>query len=96
MVDKVDTNIIDKSNVPTLRSLLRKLGRVKFASTPTEKLNKTPNWLTQATPFTAKKARTLGTSPTDADMASPQPRKDATQALDADTGSLFGADSPTS
>ena len=65
MVDKVDTNIIDKSNVPTLRSLLRKLARVKCASTPTGKLNKAPDWLTQATPFTAKKARTLGVSPTD-------------------------------
>ena len=75
MVDKVDTNIIDKKNVPALRTLLRKLGRVKFASTPAGKLNKAPEWLTQATPFTAKKARTLGLSPTDASMGSPQQAK---------------------
>ena len=60
MVDKVDTNIIDKSNVPTLRNLLRKLARVKCASTPTGKLNKAPDWLTQATPFTAKKKKKNG------------------------------------
>ena len=68
MVDKVDTNIINKDNVPTLRSLLRKLCQVKFASTPTEKLNKTPDWLTHDSPLKAKKARTLGASPTDAGM----------------------------
>ena len=71
MVDKVNTHMIDKSNMPSIRSLFRKLARIAHASESHEKLNKTPEWLPDETPYTAKRARRLSASPTDEQMPSP-------------------------
>jgi len=71
MVDKVNTHMIDKSNMPSIRSLCRKLARIANASESHEKLNKTPEWLPDQTPYTAKRARRLSASPTDEQMPSP-------------------------
>ncbi len=67
----VDTHIVDKDNIPMIRSLFRKLARMPFVSDCQGKLNKTPDWLPDKTPYTAKKARRIGYSPADADMPSP-------------------------
>ena len=71
MVDKVNTRMIDKSNLPSIRSLCRKLARIAHVSESDGKLNKTPEWLPDQTPYTAKKARRLSHSPTDEQMQSP-------------------------
>ena len=71
MVDKVNTRLIDKSNMPSIRSLFRKLARIAHVSESNGKLNSTPAWLPNQTPYTAKKARRLSESPIDAQMPSP-------------------------
>ena len=71
MVDKVNTRMIDSSNISTVRSLFRKLARIPHASESHGKLNKTPEWLPDQTPYAAKKARRLSASPTDGSMPSP-------------------------
>jgi hypothetical protein len=68
MVDKV--NIINQpDSIPTLRSLLRKLARIPIQDTGMP--NCTPEWQNDKTPYTAKKARRLGNTPTDDAMQSP-------------------------
>ena len=71
MVDKVNTHIVCKDNMATMRSLLRKLARISSTPEAREKPNKTPEWPAGETPYTAKKARRLSQSPTDQDMPSP-------------------------
>ena len=74
MVDKVNTHMITKDNVPTMCSLLRKLARISIASQsqdPAQQVQKRPNWDPNKTPYAAKKARRLCQSPTDKDMPSP-------------------------
>ena len=71
MVDKVNTRMVDSSNISTVRSLFRKLARIPHASESHGKLNKTPDWLPDQTPYKAKKARRLSASPTDGSMPSP-------------------------
>ena len=71
MVDKVNTHMVDKDNMPMIRSLLGKLARISATSEGKEKL-KTPEWLPDKTPYTAKKARRLSDFPTDQDMPSPR------------------------
>ena len=71
MVDKVNTHMIDSSNISSVRSLFRKLARISQASESHGKLNKTPEWLPDQTPYAAKKARRLSASPTDDQMPSP-------------------------
>ena len=71
MVDKVNTHIVCKDNMATMRSLLRKLARISSTPETREKPNKTPEWPAGETPYTAKKARRLSQSPTDQDMPSP-------------------------
>ena len=71
MVDKVNTRLIDKSNMPSIRSLFRKLARIAHASESNGKLNSPPAWLPNQTPYTAKKARRLSASPTDDQLLSP-------------------------
>ena len=71
MVDKVNTHMIDKSNISLVRSLFRKLARISQVSESHGKLDKTPEWLPNQTPYTAKKARRLSASPTDDLLASP-------------------------
>ena len=71
MVDKVNTHMVDKDNIPTIRSLLRKLARISSTPEVEGKPNKSPEWLPDKTPYTAKKARRLSESPTDQDMPSP-------------------------
>ena len=71
MVDKVNTRMIDSCNISTVRSLFRKLARIPHASESHGKLNKTPEWLPDQTPYAAKKARRLSASPTDGSMPSP-------------------------
>ena len=70
MVDKVNTHMVDKDNIPTIRSLFRNLARI--SSTPeVQGKHKSPEWQPDKTPYTAKKARRLSESPTDQDMPSP-------------------------
>ena len=69
MIDKV--SLITPETIPTLRSLLRKLARIPIASQCEGKPNSTPDWQNDKTPYTAKKARRLGISPTDDAMLSP-------------------------
>ena len=71
MVDKVNTRMIDSTNISSVRSLFRKLARIAQVSESHGKLNKTPEWLPNQTPYTAKKARRLSASPTDGSMPSP-------------------------
>ena len=71
MVDKVNTHIVDKDSIPTIRSLLRKLARISSTPEVEGKPNTSPEWLPDKTPYTAKKARRLCESPTDQDMPSP-------------------------
>ena len=71
MVDKVNTRIVNKDNIPTIRSLLRKLARIPATPEVQGKANKSPEWLQDKTPYTAKKARRLSASPTDEDIPSP-------------------------
>ena len=82
MVDKVNTHMIDKSNMPSMRSLLRKLARIAHVSESHGKLNKTPEWLPNQTPYTAKKARRLSASPTDEQMPSPAKTSASASLLD--------------
>jgi len=91
MVDKVNTHLIDSSNISSVRSLFRKLARLAQASGSDEKLNKTPDWLPHQSPYTAKKARRLSASPTDAEMPSPVTRGLATMLDDAATENTAGA-----
>ena len=71
MVDKVCTHMVNKDNIPTIRSLLRKLARASCTRASRDKLNKAPAWLPDQTPYTAKKAKRLSQSPTEQDMHSP-------------------------
>ena len=71
MVDKVNTRLIDRGNISTVRDLFRKLARIPHESESHGKLNKTPEWLPDQTPYAAKKARRLSASPTDGSMPSP-------------------------
>ena len=71
MVDKVNTHMVSKENIPAIRALLRNLARISLASDGQGKLNKSPDWLPDQTPYTAKKARLLGRSPTDDAMMWP-------------------------
>lgn len=71
MVDKVNTHMIDSSTISSVRSLFRKLARIAQVSESREKLNKTPDWLPNQTPYTAKKTRRLSASPTDDQLPSP-------------------------
>ena len=71
MVDKVNTHMVSKENIPAIRALLRNLARISLASHGQGKLNKSPDWLPDQTPYTAKKARLLGRSPTDDAMTWP-------------------------
>ena len=71
MVDKVNTHTVDKNNIPTIRSLLRKLAKISSAPEGQGKPNKSPEWPPDRTPYTAKKARRLSESPTDQSMPSP-------------------------
>ena len=71
MVDKVNTHIVDKDSIPTIRSLLRKLARLSSTLGVEGKPNKSPEWLPDKTPYTAKKARRLSEAPTDQEMPSP-------------------------
>lgn len=78
MVDKVNRHMLDGSNISSVRSLFRKLARIAHVSESHGKLNKTPDWLPNQTPYTAKKARRLSASPTDDQLPSPvRPRLDA-------------------
>ena len=72
MVDKLNTHMIDKDNIETIRSLFRKLARIFTAPDVPGKYNKTPEWLPDQTPYRAKKTRRLCESPTDQDMPSPR------------------------
>ena len=71
MVDKVNTHMINSSNISSVRSLFRKLARIAPVSESDGKLNKTPEWLPDQTPYKAKKARRLSASPTDDQLLSP-------------------------
>ena len=71
MVDKVNTHMVDGSNMSSIRSMFRKLARIAHVSECHGKLNKTPEWLPDQTPYTAKKARRLSASPTDDQLPSP-------------------------
>ena len=71
MVDKVNTHMVSKDNMPTILSFLRKLARSSSTLEIQGKLNKSPEWLPDKTPYKAKKARHLSLSPTDGDMPSP-------------------------
>ena len=71
MVDKVNTHMVRKDNIPTIRSLLRKLARISSTLEVQGKANNSLDWLLDKTPYTAKKARRLSQSPTDLDMPSP-------------------------
>ena len=72
MVDKVNTRMMNSSNISTVRSLFRKLARIPHASESHGKLNKTPEWLPDQTPYAAKKTRRLSaSSPSDGSMPSP-------------------------
>ena len=76
MVDKVNTRMVDKDNIPTIRSLLRKLARISSTQGLQEKLGsdkctESLDWLSDKTPYKAKKTKRLGESPTDQDMPSP-------------------------
>ena len=71
MIDKVNTRIVCKDNVPTILSLLRKFARIYYTVEVQGKPNKSPEWLPDQTPYKAKKARCLSQSPTDQDMPSP-------------------------
>ena len=70
MVDKVNL-VTQPESIPMLRSLLRKLARIPTTSQCEGKPNSTPDWSNDKTPYTAKKARRLGVSPTDSEMPSP-------------------------
>ena len=70
MVDKVNAHMIDSTNISSVRSLFRKLARISQVSESHGKLNKTPEWLPNQTPYTAKKARRLPASPTDDQLQS--------------------------
>ena len=72
MVDKVNTHMVRKDHIPTIRSLLRKLARISSTPEVQGKPNNSPDWLPDKTPFTAKKTRRLSESPTDLDMPSPR------------------------
>ena len=52
MVDKVNTNMIDSSNMLSIHSLFRKLARITRVSENQGKLNATPEWLPDQTPHT--------------------------------------------
>jgi hypothetical protein len=71
MVDKVNTHMIDSGNISSVRSLFRKLTRIAQVSESHGKLNKTPEWLPDQTPYKAKKTRRLSASPTDDQLPSP-------------------------
>ena len=71
MVDKVNTHMIDSDNISSVRSLFRKLSRIAQVSESHGKLNKTPEWLPDQTPYKAKKTRRLSASPTDDQLPSP-------------------------
>ena len=71
MVDKVNTHMVRKDNVPTIRNLRRKLARISSTQGLQEKPNKSLDWLSDKTPYKAKKTKRLGESPTDQDMPSP-------------------------
>ena len=71
MVDKVNTHMIDSDNISSVRSLFRKLSRIAQVSESHGKLNKTPDWLPDQTPYKAKKTRRLSASPTDDQLPSP-------------------------
>ena len=70
MVDKVNTHIVNKDNIPAMLNLLRKLARCSSTLETQGKLNKSPEWLQDKSPYTAKKSRRLSQSPTDGDMPS--------------------------
>ena len=79
MVDKVNTHMVSKDNMPTILSFLRKLARSSSTLEIQEKLNKSPEWLPDKTPYKAKKARHLSLSPTDGDMPSPDRKPSPSQ-----------------
>ena len=72
IVDKVNTHMVREDNIPTIRSLLRKLARISSTPEVQGKANNSPDWLPDKTPYTAKKTRRLSQSPTDLDMPSPR------------------------
>ena len=71
MVDKVNTHMVDKDIIPTIRSLLRKLAIIYCTPEVQGKPNTSPEWIPGRTPYTAKQARRLCVYPTDQDMPSP-------------------------
>ena len=81
MVDKVNAHMIDSTNISSVRSLFRKLARISQVSESHGKLNKTPEWLPNQTPYTAKKARRLSASPTDDQLQSPVRRGEDASSL---------------
>ena len=74
--------MIDSENISSVRSLFRKLARIAPTSENREKLNKTPEWLPDQTPYAAKKAKRLSATPTDAEMPSPVRRRGDADSLD--------------
>ena len=71
MVDKVDRQA--EGDIPTIRALLHKLMQIFTVGPGKEKLNSTPDWSKDQTPYNAKKSKRLSMSPTDADLPSPLP-----------------------
>ena len=69
MVDKV--SIQQSEYIPMIRTLLRKLGTVATDSECKGKVNSTPDWRNDQTPFSAKKTRRLSDTPTDEDYPMP-------------------------
>ena len=70
MVDKVGDKL-ETNDVPKIRALLRKMTHSLTTPECQQKLNSTPDWKTDRTPYNAKKARRLSYTPTDAELPSP-------------------------
>jgi hypothetical protein len=67
MLDKVC--VIDKpDSIPSIRLLLQTLARLSSATVCKGKPNSTPEWRGDTTPYSTKKPRQLGLSPTDAEL----------------------------
>ena len=79
MVDKVNTRMISKDNVPTMLGLMRKLARLTIASHSDANAQKRPQCDTDKTPYASKTARRLCETPTDKDMPSPTKAKPMTE-----------------
>ena len=69
MVDKVGM-LRNSDEVPLIRCLLRKLAQTTCSSSRSAPTKQTPDWQNQ-TPYSAKKARRLCDTPTDAPLPSP-------------------------